>query len=244
VRHPMLATKGRWLAAVMAVGGGAVLSHRAAAALWGVRENRSRVVDVTVGTRNGRARRRGIVVHRSVIGAAEMTSRERIPVTTLARTLLDLAEVVTRRTLERTIDEAERLGMLELDAVAAVIERNAGRHGAARLASLLAVHLPGSTITKSELEELFLELCRAHSVPSPAVNARVGSYVVDFLWREQQVIVETDGHATHGTRAAFERDRKRDAKLTVAGYRVLRFTYRQVRDEPEVVAGLVAAALP
>lgn len=139
----------------------------------------------------------------------------------MPRTLIDLAEVVTIRALERTVDETERLGLFDQEAIDAAIERNAGRAGTARLSWLL----------------------RAHSLPSPAVNARVGSYVVDFLWREQRVIVETDGHATHGTRAAFERDRARDARLTAAGYRVLRFTYRQIAHEPAQVAALVGAVL-
>ena len=243
VRHPMLPAKGRWMAAVLAVGDGAVLSHLPAAALWDVRASSSAVVDVTVPTRNGRARRRGIVVHRSALAPADVTRRDRIPVTTLARTLLDLAEVVTRRTLERTLDEAERLRLLDLETLAAVVARNSGRPGAATLSSILGTHAPGATITKSELEERFLELCRAHSLPSPAVNARVGKYVVDFLWRKQRLIVETDGHASHGTRGAFEEDRARDAWLTVAGWRVVRFTYRQVTDEPGKVARILGALL-
>jgi very-short-patch-repair endonuclease len=243
VAPSLLPLEGHWLAAVLACGNGAVLSHRAAAALWGLRPSKSRLIDVTVPTRSGRQRRRGIVVHRSALPSAEVTRRRGIPVTTLARTLLDLAEVVTRRALERATDEAERLDLLDLDALDAVIGRNPGRVGAARLRKLRESHLVGSTITKSELEELFLELCRSHSLPSPAVNQRVGPYVVDFLWEEQRLIVETDGRATHGTRAAFERDRARDAHLTAAGYRVVRFTYRQVAHEPDTVARLLSSLL-
>ena len=234
---------GWWLAAVLACGEGAALSHGAAAALWGIRDWRSRVVDVTVPSRSGRARRRGIVIHRCQLPAADITRRERIPVTTLTRTLIDLAEVVTRRALERAVDEAERLGLLNLPALDAAIQRNPKRVGSARLKALQKTHAVGSTITKGELEELFLELCRKHALPSPEVNVPVGPYVVDFLWREQRLIVETDGHASHHTRAGFERDRSRDAWLTAAGYRVVRFTYRRIVREPATVAATVRAVL-
>jgi hypothetical protein len=244
VGHPLLSRAGRWMAAVLACGPGAVLSHQSAAALWGIRPARHVPIEVTCRSRAGRRPRKGIIVHRTRrLAAGEVTRREAIPVTTPARTLLDLAEVVPRRALERAIDEAERLRLFDLRAVRAVLHSNGGRRGAALLGSVLEEHHIGSTLTRSELEERFLALCRAHNVPVPEVNEPIGPYEVDFLWRAGRLIAETDGRESHGTRAAFEHDRARDARLTVAGYRVVRFTYRQVLREPKVVASVVRSLL-
>ncbi len=148
-----------------------------------------------------------------------------------------------RPALERALDDAERLRLFNGRAFETVIAAHAGRRGAAALAAVLAEHADGTTLTRSELEERFLVLCDVHDLPRPAVNARVERYEVDFLWRAERLIVETDGRASHGTSAAFERDRARDARLTVAGYRVLRFTYHQVTDEPAAVAELMTTLL-
>jgi very-short-patch-repair endonuclease len=161
-------------------------------------------------------------------------------VTTPARTLLDLASVLTRR----AIDQAERRRLLDTEALETVLDAHPTRKGTRLLRSVLADHAIGSTLTINDLEELMFGICRSHSLPSPEVNAYVGSYKVDFLWRNQKVIVETDGRESHGTRAAFEKDRARDARLTAQGYRVLRFTYhRQVVKDPAKAASLIAAVL-
>ena len=231
------------MAAVLALGEDAVLSHATAADLWGLRRSGSAAIDVTISSRAGHERRQGVRLHRAPLPPSEVTRRNGFPVTTPARTLLDLGAVVGLRAVERALDEAERLNVLHRRALDAVLAANGNRSGRAKLAAVVAGHRAGSTLTRSELEERFLALCRAHSLPSPAVNARMGRYVVDFLWRERRLIVETDGRASHGTRAAFERDRARDARLTVAGYRVVRFTYRQVAEEGAAVAGLLRSLL-
>ena len=118
-----------------------------------------------------------------------------------------------------------------------------GRRGTGLLAEVLAQHRPGTTLTRSQLEERFLGLCREHELPLAQVNRRLLGYEVDFLWRPQRLVVETDGRAAHGTRAAFERDRVRDADLTAAGWRVVRITHRRLTADPDAVAALLRLLL-
>jgi very-short-patch-repair endonuclease len=215
-----LKPEGHWLAAVYACGPGAVLSHLAAAALWGLRPPPA-IIDVTVPTANGRKRRNGLRIHRSTsLTTQEATIRRGIPVTTAARTIADLRRMLPRREVAAAIAEAEVKRLPVGD-----------RSG--------FLHEP----TRSELERAFLRLCRRHRLPMPEVNVRVGPYTVDFLWREANVIVETDGFETHGNRSAFEADRARDADLTVMGYEVIRFTWRQLSDDPAVVAAIIRTVL-
>jgi very-short-patch-repair endonuclease len=121
----------------------------------------------------------------------------------------------------------------------AIVELHRGRAGAGVLARVLRAHRPGSTITRSELEERFLALCRRRRLPQPEVNVPLLDYTVDFLWSDVGLIVEVDGYASHGTRRAFQSDRERDSRLTVAGYKVLRFTWWDVTRRPAVVADRV-----
>ena len=163
--------------------------------------------------------------------------------TSPARTLIDLAELLPRRRTERALGEAEYLRLVHGRVLEGALEQNVGRAGARRLSAILEERASGSKLTRSELEERFLGLCRTHQLPHPTLNARVAGVEVDFLWIEQRVIAETDGYAAHGTRAAFERDRKRDVSLQAAGYVVLRFTYRQVVDEASWVVASLRFAL-
>jgi very-short-patch-repair endonuclease len=238
VGRPTLTTKGRFLAAVVSCGPNAALSHRSAAVLWGLLPERGPRIDVTVPGGGGRRRRRAVIVHRSPLPASDVATKDRIPVTTPARTLIDLADLLPRRPLERALDEAAYL-RLDLGGLA---PRN-GRRGCGVLASVLARHDAGATRTRSELEERMLHLCRRFRLPTPEVNAIVEGYTADFVWREQHLIVETDGWEAHGTRAAFERDRRRDADLLAAGWRVLRISYARLEREPAWVAARIAAAL-
>jgi hypothetical protein len=193
-------------------------------------------MDVTVPARGGRARRRGIRVHRARLGPDDVTVLDGIPVTTPARTLVDLADVLSRRGLERAFDEAE---FLRLDCTGLRAIR--GRTGFGRLLAVLGEHDAGSTRTRNDLEDLFLEVCAAHGLPRPEVNTVLHGHEVDFLWREAGLVVELDGRAAHLTRRAFEEDRLRDAKLTVAGQRVLRVTPRRLDTAPEDVAAQIRA---
>ena len=229
----------RWAAAVLACGPRAVLSHLSAAALWALTEVDPVVIDVSLSGR-GRRTREGVRVHRPHSLTANDATRHRgVPVTTVARTLVDVAPIVSTRTLERLVDEAEYLRLWTPAEVESTFERNEGRAGVGRVRRLLTRHEPGSTRTRSPLEEAFLLLVRGAGLPDPLVNARLGPYTIDFLWPEQRVAVETDGRAAHARIAARERDHRRDAWLHANGYRPFRFTWTQVNDRPrEVLAAL------
>ncbi|HEV2999978.1 MAG TPA: DUF559 domain-containing protein, partial [Solirubrobacteraceae bacterium] len=238
VGHAALTPEGRWLAAVLACGPGAVLSHRAAAALWRLGVSAGARVDVTAPrTRKGPA---GIALHRARrVADDETTTLRGIPVTALPRTVADLADVLPQPQLAKAIHEAQVVHALAPRALDEAARRAHGRRGSANLAR--AIGDPDRT--RSELERRFRRLCRDHGLPKPAVNATVGRFEVDFLWPERRVVAETDGWAFHRTRTAFETDRERDQALTRAGYRVLRFTHRQVTRAPDDVAATLRAAL-
>jgi very-short-patch-repair endonuclease len=231
VGRPGLTTEGRFPAVVVACGDRAVLSHTSAAILWGLLPERGPRIDVTVPSVGGRKRRRAVIVHRSPLPADDVTVKEAIPVTTPVRTLIDLADVLPRRALERALDEAAYL-RLDLTGLRPV----PGRRGAGLLASVLAVHDAGSTRTRSELEERMLALCRRAALPTPDLNEDVEGYETDFSWPDARLVVETDGWAAHGTRRAFEDDRLRDAELMAAGWRVLRVTRSRLKRDPAAVA--------
>lgn len=218
VAHPaLLSVEGRWITAVLACGEKSALSHRSAAGLWGMLPPEPGPVDVTVATQAGRRRREGIRVHRSLsLEAAAVTQRHRIRVTRPARTIEDLRRVISAPLLRRAIRQAAVLGL----PVGEDIEPDR---------------------TRSELEYLFLNLCRRNSLPTPQVNARVGPHLVDFLWEEPRLIAETDGYKYHRGRAAFEDDRARDLDLRLQGYEVAHFTYRQVTNEPGRIATVLGA---
>lgn len=203
VGHASVGNEGRWLAAVLAYGPGAVLSHRSAAELWEMLPPADGPVHVTVPGDAGRKRRRGIEVHRSsVLSRRDCTRRQGIPVTSPARTLADLRGAVRAAQVRRALRQAEVLGL--------PLPARDGDH------------------TRSELERRFLALCRRHGLPAPEVNVRIDDFLVDFLWRDRRLIVETDGYRYHRGRAAFEDDRARDLRLKLLGYDVLRLTERQL----------------
>ncbi len=236
-RHAPLSREGRFMAAVLACGHGAVLSHRSAGVLWGVWPQEPAWIEVSSSSDAGRSLP-GLLVHRQSTAAEELTVKDGIPVTTPGRTLTDMADVVTERQLERAVDEADYL-RLDCTGFRAI----PGRLGSGRVTAVLALHRPGPSRTRSWLEERFLALCRRHGLPEPEVNVHVEGHLVDFVWRSQRLVVETDGHASHRTRRAFEKDPVRDADLIVAGYRPIRITTRRLSREPEVVAALVSRLL-
>jgi very-short-patch-repair endonuclease len=208
-----------WMAAVLACGPSAVLSHRSAAALWKMLRPMEGPVEVSVPTRNGRRPRRAIRVHRrAALSPRAVTSRDRIPVTAPWQTIEDLRGVVPPNLRRRALRQAE----------------------VRRLA--LGPHHRGDR-TRSDLERRFLDLCRRNRIPPPLVNVRVGRWTVDFLWPEERVAVEADSWRFHGGSVAFEDDHARDADLRRRGYAVLRFTERQIDEEEAPVAADLAAAL-
>jgi hypothetical protein len=241
--HPSkLSAHGRWRAAVYACGPGAVLSHRSAAALLGIRRTDRAATDVTTPRRTGRSRR-GINVHRpGRLTDADITVVRGIPCTTVARTLVDLAGVTDRRSVERACDQAERLELFDLRAIEEQLERAGPRRGAKRLRAVIAAYKAGQrpSITESELEERFLAIVVRAGLPRPLVNEWIllpdGTLVrVDFLWPAERLAVETDGRDTHARQRAFVSDRDRDQRLTIAGWRPVRFTWEQVVHAPTTV---------
>lgn len=250
VGHRALSTQGRLMAAVLACGRdpgeregaagpddrgntvlgqwGAALSHRGAANLWGLLPLSQGPVDVSVPGYGGRARRWGIRVHRSQsLLPAVVTLRQGIAVTTPGRTISDLRHaassngrqgLVSPKELRRAIRQANVLGLS--------IGAEAGRDR-----------------TRSDLERAFLRLCRRHRLPAPEVNVRVGQHLVDFLWRDRRLVVETDGYRYHRGRAAFDDDRSRDLELRGGGYEVIRISERQVEEQPQQIAEVLATAL-
>lgn len=220
VGHEGLSREGRWMAAVLACGEEAVLSHGSAAALWGLLRPLEGPVHVSVPSNGGRRKRRGIRVHRcGSLGRppGAVTVRNRIPVTAPWRTIEDMRGVVSPRLVRRAIRQAE-------------IQRFA-----------LA---PGTETdrTRSDLERAFLRLCHDHGLPAPQVNVRLGRWTVDFLWRAERLAVETDSWTYHRGSVAFEDDHARDLDLRRRGFAIRRYTGRQIEDEPlRVVADLAKA---
>jgi len=235
--HSVLSAEGRWTAAVLAGGRGAVLSQRSAAALWGIRATTSARIDVTVP--RWRRPRTGVRFHESEVARDELTTLRGIPVTTVPRTLLDLAAVVEPRVLERAVEQAEVLRLSDALSLVDLVDRYPGRRGLAAIKAILAAQCVGSAITRSELEDRFLALLDQAGLPRPDVNRSVrvrGRWIEgDCVWLPQRMIAELDGHAFHATAAAFERDRSRDRVLQAAGWRVVRITWRQLHDDTAAV---------
>lgn len=233
-----LTAKGLWMAAVLACGPRAALSHRSCGALWDLRGSSGTTIDVTVATRAGRCRR-GLRIHGSRLSADEITSHEGIPCTSVARTLLDLAAVLDRRGLERAVERSEILGIFDLKAVAALLERHRGRRGAGRLQAVVGDFDTAILLARSELEVRFLRLARGAGLPPPIVNGRieVGGMTpeVDFHWPAWRLVVEVDGRRYHRTNRARAEDARRDRALTAAGWTVVRATWAEVVDAPEAL---------
>jgi very-short-patch-repair endonuclease len=230
------------IAGVLACGEMAVLSNYSATYLWHLLPHPAnrRPVHVTVVGRDPGIKP-GIRIHRvKQFQGSEVRSRHRIPVTSPARTLLDLAAEAPTAELERATAEAVAKRLVRHSDLAALIANHPRHRGATRLRALVA---DPPAITESEAERRLLILIRRAGLPDPEVSVPLGSYVVDFLWREQRLIVEVDGFAFHSSRVSFESDRRRDADLTSRGFRIIRVTWRQLVDEPELVLVRIAQAL-
>lgn len=242
VGHTPRTAEARWIGAVMASGRGAVLSHLDAAALWRIYDGGGAQIHVTTASRSSR-KVPGIQVHRARrLDPDDVTVRNGIPVTTVARTLVDLTDLLGSDRILRAVREAEFLRLLDLEALDAAVQRARGRRRLGALHMAMAAHTPGQ-IVRDELEHRFLELVRAAGLPFPETNVRIRVrgrlYEIDCLWREQRVAVELDGRAAHARTMAFENDRARDAALNAFGLRPLRFTWRRVtRESAEVIAEL------
>jgi very-short-patch-repair endonuclease len=233
VGHRALTVEGRWMAAVLACGNTAVLSHATAATAWDLRPRQGGAIHVTVAGDGGRKRRAGIRLHRSAtIEPDDTTTNRGIPITTPVRTVVDLARILKGRPLEQALDVAEHRGLVDF------AERRA-RPIPVSLQAVLSLYAAGSTVTRSDMEERFLALCDDHDLPRPNVNTRIEGKEVDFAWWDARLIVEVDGYAYHRSPTAFETDRERDVVLVVAGWHVLRFTWTQITRRSAWVAAAV-----
>ncbi len=240
VGHPSLTGHGRWLAAVLACGPGALLSHAAATQLWGLRRSAKARFDVT--TTSGRPRS-GIQVHRARhLAPQDHAELYGISVTSVPRTLLDLAAVAPPRIVTRAWEEADRLRLLDLTGIHETITRTPGHHGLPTILSLIA-RAEEAPRTRSELERTFLDLCRHHNLPRPETNVIVHGYEIDAYFRTAHLAVELDSFAFHHTRRSFESDRARDIALHLAGLRPIRLTHRRLVDEPGALVGELRALL-
>ncbi|HEU4655937.1 MAG TPA: DUF559 domain-containing protein [Capillimicrobium sp.] len=242
VGHDALTPQGHWMAAVLAGGEGAVLSHRSAAAAWGLRPDRRSAIDITVRRRQG-YRQPGLTPHRCRLGPEDVTVLDGIPITTVARTLLDLAEVVPFDHLLKAAVRADELELFDLHAITATLGRATGRRGAKPLRRVLAELAGGPDHTREALERRALRLVKRHGLPAPLRNALLHGYEVDLLWRRERLAVELDSWRHHHVRPVFESDRRRDVDLQAAGYRTARFTWRQVTREPDWVVARLRALL-
>ena len=180
-------------------------------------------------------------MHRCALARRDTMIREGVPVTAPPRTLLDLAARAGRSELAAAVNEAHVQRLISPATLSHLISTNRGRAGIRALRALAEDH---PQMTRSAAERRFLALLRRSGVPLPEANARAAGYEVDFLWREQRLIVETDGWAAHSSRTAFEHDRRRDAELAARGYRVVRITWRQLRGDPTGVVARALAATP
>ena len=249
VPKKLLKREGLYMAAVLACGAGAVLSHRSAAVLHELRDWGYTRIEVTVPGRSGR-RHDGIKVHRSTtLTEADVTVVNNIPVTTVARTLFDLGEVVTIRQLERSFDQAEIAQSLDLRAIQDQLARNPTRPGAMAVRHVLETHYVGSTPTENEFEDTFLALTRSIGLPDPKVQYSVDPgdgerpIRVDFAWPDRRIAIEMDGVRTHRTKQAFETDRRRDQRLIAAGWKPIRITWKQLKFRPHEVRVLLLKLL-
>jgi len=233
VGHDRLTRSGRRLAAVLACGPDAVLSHRSAVALWELRPPAAGPPEVTSPGR-GRRGPDGIRVHSvRALHATDRAVIDSIPVTSLARTLLDYAEIAHPQQLRLAIEAAERRDLFDLGPVQELCARTAGRVGVKLLQAALAQIAGPVPWTRSELERSFLALIRQAGIEEPQANVLVAGELVDLYWAgPEPLVIELDGYEFHKSREQFESDRRRDATLQLAGCRVLRVTHRRLQREP------------
>jgi len=226
------------MAAVLACGEGAVLSHRSAAALWGIGAERRGQIEVSV-RRRSRARRAGIRVRsRPSLPARDVTTLAGIPVTTPTRTLIDLATEQPPRRLERAVNEADKRDLIDPDSLRAALDGYSGEPGVRPLRALLDRHT--FRLSDDELEVLFRPIAADAGLPPPLTKQHVNGFEVDFFWPDLGLVVETDGWRYHRTASAQSRDALRDQTHTAAGMTTLRFSHHQITYEPAHVRRILS----
>lgn len=238
VGRPEVSDKGRWMAAVLACGDGAVVSHSSAAALWRIGFESRSVIELSLPSPS-RRRRPGLRIHRRPsLQECDTTAEYGIPVTSPIQTLVDLSLRLDRRGIERAINEADKYDLVHPPELRRALDERAGEPGVALLRQILDRRT--FRLTKEELERRFLPLARNAGLPVPLTGQWVNEFEVDFYWPDLDLVVETDGLRYHRTPAEQARDRLRDQAHTAAGLTQLRFTHEQVRYEPEYVARILA----
>jgi very-short-patch-repair endonuclease len=238
VGGPDLNQDGRWMAAILACGRSALLSHQSAAELWRIRRLESGLVEVTLPTASKR-QVRGLTVHRrTVLSPADRRAKHGIPVTSPARTLADLALRLPAVELEAAVNEAVRLDLIDPERLRLALMAMRGEDGASKLLRLLDRRM--FRLTDSELERRFLRLVLSAGLPLPETRCEVNGFRVDFFWPDLGLVVETDGLRYHRTPAQQARDRRRDQVHTVRGLTALRFTHAEIRFEPSEVQEVLA----
>ncbi|HEY5190118.1 MAG TPA: type IV toxin-antitoxin system AbiEi family antitoxin domain-containing protein [Solirubrobacteraceae bacterium] len=242
VGHTALTLHGRWMAAVLACGPEAVLSHHAAAALHELRTTPGGLIDVTA---PGKRDHDGVRCHtaRMLLPPGDRTTIQGLPVTSLERTYLDYAEVATPRQLDEALTQGERSERLNFLRLKATLQRTPGRRGAKVLARALERHTPDDPRLRSKLEKLALARIRAAGLPEPQCNVYVDGILVDFYWPEADLVVEIDSYTFHGGKPSFEQDRRRDTIHTLAGRRTLRPTAHRIEHEPDAVISEISRLL-
>ncbi|MEX2106059.1 MAG: type IV toxin-antitoxin system AbiEi family antitoxin domain-containing protein [Solirubrobacterales bacterium] len=239
--HRRLGRESRWMAAVLACGPGAVLSHASAAHLWGLRGSRGAV---EVLRRSGGARHAGIRLHQTRrLDLADTTTEKGIPVTSIERTLLDMAGRLDAKQVERVLVAADRSKRLRWPELGRVLQRRRGRKGAGLLRRIAIEVDPRAAEALSPSEVDFLALCRHAGIPIPMVNVLLEGHLVDFLWPRERVVVETDSWGFHGDRPSFENDHEVTVELVAAGFDVHRATYRMLSGNPGPFLANVRRAL-
>lgn len=237
VGHRHLTEEGVWAAALLSFGPDSALSHRTAAQVWRLVPRAQALVEITRPT-TARSRS-GVRAHRAPLPPDEVVADSRLRITSMPRTLLDLAAVLPKRQLERALHEAEVRRLTDRLSLPTLLERYPRRRGAANLRALLEAKTPPG-ITQNDLEELFVEFLDAHRLPRPLLNAtlpiRGRMLKPDCMWPGERLIVELDGRAVHGTERAFEGDRQRDRILLAEGWQSTRVTWRQLHGEPAAIA--------
>ena len=233
VGHLNRSRESAWMAAVLAGGEGAVLSHRPAGAAWGICRSNGRP-EVTAPRQ--RRSRRNVMFHHSCLPPDERTVHNGIPITTVPRTLLDLAATLDQRQLERAINEAEIQHLWDELSLDDLLYRYQRRQGTRNLRAALRKRREGATATKSDLEELFIRFADRAGLPRPETNVYIEGIEVDCVWRAKRVIIEVDSWEFHRTRAAFERDREKSRILQAAGWRCVPVTHLQLKETSGDVA--------
>ena len=238
VGRPGLSRFGGWMAAVLASGRGASLSHHSAAELHGIRPRFAGPVHVTVPV-SGRHAQSGIVLHRRALREQDLSERDGIRVTSPVLTLVDLASMLDRAALTAAVNEADRLGLVDPEALRDALEEQRGRRGVRRLRELLDRET--FVLTESELERLLVPIALRAGLGKPETQVWLNGFRVDFVWLGLRLVVETDGLTYHRTPAQQARDRLRDQAHLAAGHTPLRFTRAQVRYDVDHVESVVTA---